>query len=97
MDVDDIVGDVEDHRLREVLRSCKHFLVYSEPEGARLKVFNYAVKNLNERIANQNFDHLFNNLKCELKVNLAYGFISRNIEDGGFRYFYAHEKNTLLD
>ena len=31
------------------------------------------------------------------KKNLAFGFILKNIEDGGFRYFYAHENNTLLD
>ena len=28
---------------------------------------------------------------------MALGFILKNIEDGGFRYFYAHENNTLLD
>ena len=39
----------------------------------------------------------FNNLKCAAKVNLASGFILKNIEDGGFRYFYLHENNTLLD
>ena len=31
-DVEHIVGDVEDHRLREELRSCQHFLVGSELE-----------------------------------------------------------------
>ena len=30
-------------------------------------------------------------------MNLAFGFILKNIEDGGFRYFYSHENNTLLD
>ena len=30
-------------------------------------------------------------------MNLAFDFILKNIEDGGFRYFYAHENNTLLD
>ena len=28
---------------------------------------------------------------------LAFAFILKNIEDGGFRYFYAHENNTPLD
>ena len=31
------------------------------------------------------------------KVNLVFGFIVKNIDDGGFRYFYAHENNPLLD
>ena len=46
---------------------------------------------------NEKHDHFFNNLKCAAKVNLAFGFILKNVEDGGFRYFYAHEDNTLLD
>ena len=69
----------------------------SELEGARQKVFNYAVETLNETILNEKLDHFFNNLKGAAKVNLAFGFILKNIEDGGFRYFYAHENNTLLD
>ena len=97
VDVEHIVGDIEDERLREELRSCQHFLVDSEIERARHKVYNYAVETLNETIVNEKLDHFFNNLKCALKVNLAFGFILKNIEDGGFRYFYTHENNTLLD
>ena len=92
-----IVGDVEDHRLREELRSCQHFLMDSELQMARHKVFNYPVKTLNETIVNEKLDHFFNNLKCAAKVNVAFGFILQNIEDGGFTYLYAHENNTLLD
>ena len=91
------MGDVDDHRLREELRSYQNFLVDSELERARHKVFNYAVETLNETIVNQKLDIFFNNLKCVAKVNLAFGFILKNIQDGGFRYFYAHENNTLLD
>ena len=79
------------------MRSCQHFLVDSELERATHKVFNYAVETLKETIVNEKLDHFFNNLKCAAKVNLAFGFILKNIEDGGFRYFYAHENNTLLD
>ena len=81
------VGDVEDHRLREELRSCQNFLVDSELESVRHEVFNYAVETLNETIMNEKLDHFFNNLKCAPKVNLAFGFILKNIEDWGFRYF----------
>ena len=90
-----IVGDVEDHSLRE-LRCCQHFSVDSELERARHKVFNYAVETLNETIVNEKLDHFFNNLKCAAKVNLAFGFILKYIEDARFRYFYAHENNALL-
>ena len=97
VDVEHIVPDVEDHSLREELRSCQHFLVNSELERARHKVFNYPVETLNETTVNEKLGHFFNNLKCAAKVNLAFGFILKNIEDGGFRYFYAHENNTLRD
>ena len=96
VDVEHIVGDVEDERLREELRSCQHFLVDSELEMARHKVYNYAVQSLNKTIVNEKLDHFFNNLKCAAKVNLAFGFILKNIEDAGFRYYYAHKNNTLL-
>ena len=80
-----IVGDFEDHSLREELRSCQHFLVDSKLERARHKVFNYAVQALNETVVNEKLDHVFSNLKCAAKVNLAFGFILKIIEDGGFR------------
>ena len=92
-----IVGDAEDHSLREELRSCQHFLVDLERERARHKVFSYAVETLNETIVNEELDQFFDNLKCAATVNLAFDLILKNLEDGGFRYFYAHENNTLLD
>ena len=94
VDVEHIMGYVEDHRLR---CSCQHFLVDSELEKARHQVFNYAVETLNETIVNEELDRFFNNLKCAAKVNLAFGFILKKIEDGGFRNFHAHKNNTLLD
>ena len=97
VDVEHIVGEVEDQRLRIELRSSQHFLVDSELERAINKVFNYAVETLEETIVNKKLDQFFDNLKCAAKVNLAFGFILKSIEDGDFRYFYAHENNTLLD
>ena len=32
-----------------------------------------------------------------MEVNLAFGFFLKKVEEGGFRYFYAHENNNLLD
>ena len=89
VDVEHIVGDVEDHRLREEMRSCQRFLVDSELEWARHNVFNYVVETLNETILIEKLDHFFKKLKCAAKVNLAFGFILKNIEDGGLKYFYA--------
>ena len=97
MDVEHIVEDVEDHKLREELRSCQHFLMDSEIERARHKVLNYAIGNLNAEYFDKKLAHFFNNLKSAAKVNLVCGFILKNIEDGGIRYFYAHKNITLLD
>ena len=97
MAVKHIVGDVQHHRLREELRSSQNFLVDFEHEKARHKVFKYAVETLNETLVNDKLDRLFNILKCAAKVTLAFGFILKNIEDGGFRYFYAHENKALMD
>ena len=96
VDVEHIVIDVDDYRLREELRSFQHFLVDIEFERARHKVFIYAVETLKETAVKEKPNHFFNKLKCAAKVNLAFGFL-KNIEDGGFRYIYAHENNTPLD
>ena len=97
VDVEHIVEELEDYRLRKELRSCQHSLVDLELERARHKVLNYAVETLNGTIVNEKLDLFFNNLKCAAKMNLSFGFILKTIENGGFRYFYAHENNILLD
>ena len=86
VNLEQTVVDAEDQRLSEELPSCQYFLVDSELERARHKVFNYAVETLKETILNEKLDHFFNNLKCAAKVNLAFCFILKNLEDGGFRY-----------
>ena len=87
VDVEHIVGDFENHRLREELHSCQQFLVDSDFERASNKVFIFNVENLNAEHFDEKFDHFFNNLKCAAKVSLAFGFILREIEDGGFNIF----------
>ena len=34
---------------------------------------------------------------CVAKINIALGFVLRNIETGEYRHFYAHENNTLFE
>ena len=67
VDVEHRVGDVEDHRFREELRSCQHSLVDFELERARHKVFNYAVETLNETIVNGKLDHFFQQIEMQQK------------------------------
>ena len=39
---------------------------------------------------------LFDNLKCEVKLNVSFWCILKNVGNGSCRYYYAPEKNTLL-
>ena len=91
------MGDVDDQSLREELQSFRHFLVYSEIQKGRHNVFNFAVNNLTAQVIEEKLDGVLDKLKCVAKINLALGFILKNIEYGKIRYFYAHEKNTLLE
>ena len=97
IDVEDIVGDVDDQRSREELESCKHFLTDTEMENGRHRVFNFAMSSFDISLLNDKLDYVFKELKCAAKVNLAFGFVLKNIEDGMCRYFYAHEKNTIME
>ena len=42
-------------------------------------------------------DLVFKGFKCAAKVNLAFGFVLKNVEEGSCRYFYAHENNTVME
>ena len=55
------------------------------------------VNDLTAQVIEEKLDRILDKLKCVAKQILALGFILKNIEDGKFRYFYAHEKNTLLE
>ena len=87
IDVDDLVGYVGDQSLREELHSCRHFLVDSEIQKGRHSVFNFVVNNLTAQLIEEKLDCVLDKLKCVAKLNLALGFILKNIEDGKFRYF----------
>ena len=78
VDVENIVGVVEDHGFREELQSCQQFLVDSELQRMRHKVFNYTVETLNETIVNEKLGPFSTNLKSAAKVKLAFGFILKN-------------------
>ena len=92
VDLEHIVGDVEDHRLREELSSCQHFLVDSEHERARHKVLNYAVETLNKTIVNEKLDHFFNILKCAAKVNSGFWLHFEKYRGRRFQIFVRTRK-----
>ena len=96
-DFEDIVGEVDDQNLREELESCKHFLTDTEMENGRHRVFNFAMSSLDMSLLNDKLDYVFKEVKGAAKVNLAFKFVLKNIEDGKCRYFYAHENTTTME
>ena len=97
IDVEDLVGDVDDQSLREELESCKHFLTDTGIEIGRHRVFSFAMSSFDMSLLNDKLDYVFKEMKCAAKVNLAFGFVLKNVEDGLCSYFYAHENNTVME
>ena len=96
-DVENTVGDVDHLSLREELESCKHFVMDTEMENGRHRVFNFAMSSFGMSLLNGKLDCVFKELKWAAKVNLAFGFDLKNFAEGMCRYFYAHENNTIME
>ena len=96
LDVSNLLED-DDSDLKEELQACQHFLIDSELEKGRHRVFNFTMSTVDTFLINKKLELAFNGLKCAAKVNLAFGFVLRDIEDGSCTYFYAHENNTLME
>ena len=48
-------------------------------------------------LLNDKLDYVFKDQNCVAKINLAFGFVLKNLQDGMCRYFYAHENNTNME
>ena len=96
-DMQSLADAGDDKSLEEELRSWRHFLVDSEIQKGRHSVFNFVVNNLTAQVIEEKLDRVLDNIKYAAKPKLALCFILKYIEDGKFRYFYAHEKNSLLE
>ena len=95
-DVNNLLED-NDADLKEEPQACQHFLVDSKLEKGRLRVFNFAMSTFDNSLIIEKLDLVFKGLKCAAKVNLAFGFVLKNVEDGLCRYFYGHENNTVME
>ena len=83
--------------LEEELQSCRYFLVDSEIQKERYSLFDFVVNKLTTQAFEEKLDRVLDKLKFAAKLNLALGFILKNIEYEKFIYFYAHENITLLE
>ena len=95
--MEELVGDVDDQSLRDELESCKHFLTDTDTENGRHRLFNFAISTFDMTFFNDKLDYVFKELQCAAKVNLSFGFVLKNVEDGSCRCFHAHENNTVME
>ena len=89
-------GD-DGEKLKEELSACQHFLVDTEMENGRHKVFNFQMSKLDTKIINEKLEEVFNKLDPAAKIDFALRFVLRNVETGEFQYYYAHENNTFFE
>ena len=71
----------DDADLKEELQASQHFFVISELEKGRHRVFNFAVSTFGNFLIIQKLDVVFEGLKCAAKVNLAFRFVLKNVEE----------------
>ena len=97
VNLDAFMGDYDNQALRQELTACQHFLVDCEFVRGRQHVFKFASTNVTPKLLQEKNQQVFESLHCAAKVNLSLGFVLRNVEDGSYRYFYAHENNLFLE
>ena len=61
-------------------------------ENKRRRVYNFAIDTLDSKNLLEEIDVVFDSLKCAAKLNVVFGFVLKNVEDGSCRYYYAHKK-----
>ena len=65
-------------------------------KNGRHKIFNFQFSKLYPNLVNEKLDQVFEKLDFAAKINIALWFALCNIETCEYRYFYAHENNTLF-
>ena len=89
--VTQLVGVIDNKSTTDELRTCEHFFVDSEMENRRHRVVNFAMNILDGHTLTQKLVRVIDKLKCAAKLNVSFGFVLKNVEDGTCRYYYAHE------
>ena len=70
-----LVDAIDDDNLKEELLACQKFLVDSQLEKGRQRVFNFALDSSSAEQMNSKLDYVFQRLKCAAKNNLVFGFV----------------------
>ena len=75
------MGKNEDNSLKEVLETRKRFLVDNESENGRHRVYNFVMDTLDPKSLLEKLDVMFDSLKSAAKLNVAFGFVLKNVDD----------------
>ena len=70
-DLQQVKSNYHDQALRKELKACQQFLVDSEFVRCRQHFFNFASTNFTSSFLKGKLQHVFENLYCAAKVNLA--------------------------
>ena len=89
--------DQNKEQLQQELSACQHFFDDTEMEKGRHRVFSIKLYKLDPNEINEKLREFLEKLNCAVKVNIALGFILRNVDTDEYRYFYAHENNTFFE
>ena len=60
------------------------------------KVFNFQLSKLDPNLVNEKLAQVFEKLDRAAKINIDLGFVLRNLETSGYRYFYAKKTHSLI-
>ena len=91
------MSDSDNQALYQEITARQHFLVDSEFVRRRQHVFNFVLTNVTTKFLREEIEQVFGSMHCAAKVNLALGFVLRNVKDGSYPYFNAHENNLTLE
>ena len=72
-------------QLKKELSACQHFLVDTEIENGKHKVFNFQMSKLGIKVINEKLEEVFNKLHSTAKINIPPGFVLRNFSTGEYQ------------
>ena len=88
-DLDSMSENTDDTDFKVELRACQCFLVDSEMEEGRQRVMDFVMSTLKNVLGNKKLDRFSKDFNYTSRVNLAFGFVMKRLEDRCSRYFYA--------
>ena len=72
-----LLGVVDDNSLKEELETCKHFLVDSQTENGRHRIYNFAMGYLDPKYLLKRLDVVFDSLKRAAELTVVFGFFQK--------------------